>query len=138
QACNASLPLQSSWMSKTYLKSDHFNGGGSPTSIEVASRILADNVNSRATSYSTFGGTIGILKIDPPTSGVVKSGARILVLPALCSSAVFYLAKTSDSDQLHIIALLQGENLEYHNLSAEVSIPSPWSASSLATSIEKN
>jgi hypothetical protein len=23
------LPLQSSWMSKTYLKSDHFNGGGS-------------------------------------------------------------------------------------------------------------
>src|SRR5262249_18391490 len=24
----ASLPLQSSWMSKTYLKSDHFNGGG--------------------------------------------------------------------------------------------------------------
>src|SRR5262245_24443188 len=29
QACIASLPLQSSWMSKTYLKSDHFNGGGS-------------------------------------------------------------------------------------------------------------
>ena len=26
----ASLPLQSSLMSKTYLKSDHFNGGGSP------------------------------------------------------------------------------------------------------------
>jgi hypothetical protein len=25
----ASLPLQSSLMSKTYLKSDHFNGGGS-------------------------------------------------------------------------------------------------------------
>src|SRR5262249_6712933 len=31
QACIASLPLQSSWMSKTYLKSDHFNGGGSLT-----------------------------------------------------------------------------------------------------------
>src|SRR5262245_49486732 len=30
QVCIASLPLQSSWMSKTYLKSDHFNGGGSP------------------------------------------------------------------------------------------------------------
>src|SRR5262249_24378029 len=30
QACIASLPLQSSLMSKTYLKSDHFNGGGSP------------------------------------------------------------------------------------------------------------
>src|SRR5215813_7290419 len=29
QACIASLPLQSPWMSKTYLKSDHFNGGGS-------------------------------------------------------------------------------------------------------------
>src|SRR5262249_52937874 len=28
QACIASLPLQSSLMSKTYLKSDHFNGGG--------------------------------------------------------------------------------------------------------------
>src|SRR5262249_50740156 len=26
QACIASLPSQSSWMSKTYLKSDHFNG----------------------------------------------------------------------------------------------------------------
>src|SRR5262249_28096933 len=32
QACIASLPLQSSWMSKTYLKSDHFNGGGSSPS----------------------------------------------------------------------------------------------------------
>src|SRR5262249_4589000 len=30
RACIASLPLQSSWMSKTYLKSDHFNGRGSP------------------------------------------------------------------------------------------------------------
>jgi hypothetical protein len=29
---NASLPLQSSLMSKTYLKSDHFNVGGSRTS----------------------------------------------------------------------------------------------------------
>src|SRR5262249_37470783 len=28
QACIASLPLQSSLMSKTYLKSDHFSGGG--------------------------------------------------------------------------------------------------------------
>src|SRR5262249_45816696 len=33
QACIASLPLQSSWMSKTYLKSDHFNGGESATII---------------------------------------------------------------------------------------------------------
>src|SRR5262249_603454 len=29
QACIASLPLQSSLMSKTYFKSDHFSGGGS-------------------------------------------------------------------------------------------------------------
>src|SRR5262249_44575675 len=29
QACIASLPLQSSLISKTYLKSDHFSGGGS-------------------------------------------------------------------------------------------------------------
>src|SRR5262249_3789612 len=29
QACIAFLPLQSSWMSKTYLKSHHFTGGGS-------------------------------------------------------------------------------------------------------------
>src|SRR5262249_2366332 len=29
QACIASLSLQSSLLSKTYLKSDHFNGGGS-------------------------------------------------------------------------------------------------------------
>jgi hypothetical protein len=32
QAYIASFPLQSSLMSKTYLKSDHFNGGGSPGS----------------------------------------------------------------------------------------------------------
>jgi len=34
QACIASLPLQSSWMSNTYLKSDHFNGGGSFCKLE--------------------------------------------------------------------------------------------------------
>jgi hypothetical protein len=39
QACIASLPLQSSWMSKTYLKSDHFNGGGS--CIDVAAQVTA-------------------------------------------------------------------------------------------------
>ena len=36
QACIASLPLQSSWMSKTYLKSDHFNGGGSVAAVAAA------------------------------------------------------------------------------------------------------
>src|SRR5438067_10936384 len=59
QACISSLPLQSSLMSKTYLKSDHFSGGGSPpltlqsasglhkrrqevvTSTRVAERLLA-------------------------------------------------------------------------------------------------
>src|SRR4029434_6966645 len=34
QACIASSPLQSSWMSKTYLKSDHFIGGGSALARE--------------------------------------------------------------------------------------------------------
>src|SRR6185437_9519406 len=29
QPCNASLPSWPSWLSKTYLKSDHFSGGGS-------------------------------------------------------------------------------------------------------------
>src|SRR5262249_48192660 len=41
QACIASLPLQSSWMSKTYLKSDHFNGGGSSRA-----RCLSSNVEA--------------------------------------------------------------------------------------------
>src|SRR5207245_6666697 len=40
QACIASLPLQSSWMSKTYLKSDHFNGGGSGQRSEMAESLL--------------------------------------------------------------------------------------------------
>src|SRR5262249_2156422 len=35
QACIASLPLQSSLMSKTYLKSDHFSGGGSHSSRRI-------------------------------------------------------------------------------------------------------
>src|SRR5262249_27649319 len=35
QACIASLPLQSSLMSKTYLKSDHFNGGGAVDSVGI-------------------------------------------------------------------------------------------------------
>src|SRR5262249_43963957 len=38
QACIASLPLQSSLMSKTYLKSDYFNGGGSAWEREERSR----------------------------------------------------------------------------------------------------
>src|SRR6266511_4948786 len=38
QVCIASLPLQSSLMSKTYLKSDHFNGGGSLSAAVVANR----------------------------------------------------------------------------------------------------
>src|SRR5262249_11832888 len=37
QACIASLPLQSSLMSKTYLKSDHFNGGGASSSRRLGS-----------------------------------------------------------------------------------------------------
>jgi len=39
QACIASLPLQSSWISKTYLKSDHFNGGGSSARNKTFARF---------------------------------------------------------------------------------------------------
>src|SRR6516165_8486548 len=43
QACIASLPLQSSLMSKTYLKSDHFNGGVSFAPPRIgASNILLE------------------------------------------------------------------------------------------------
>src|SRR5262249_17262392 len=41
QACIASLPLQSSLMSKTYLKSDHFNGGGSSAIKKLEARSCA-------------------------------------------------------------------------------------------------
>src|SRR5262245_20791062 len=41
QACIASLPLQSSWMSKTYLKSDHFNGGESLTPTQTQAAVTA-------------------------------------------------------------------------------------------------
>src|SRR5262249_13991844 len=41
QACIASLPLLSSLMSKTYLKSDHFNGGGSLVVASGAPVILS-------------------------------------------------------------------------------------------------
>src|SRR6266446_10301314 len=49
QACIASLPLQSSLMSKTYLKSDHFNGGGSSwlegyEQSDQTARALADAI----------------------------------------------------------------------------------------------
>src|SRR5262249_19600718 len=40
QACIASLPLQSSLMSKTYLKSDHFSGGGSEAYREAIAEVI--------------------------------------------------------------------------------------------------
>src|SRR5262245_7346410 len=40
QACIASLSLQSSLMSKTYLKSDHFNGGGSGATVDRLKRSV--------------------------------------------------------------------------------------------------
>src|SRR5262245_53173057 len=48
QACIASLPLQSSWMSKTYLKSDHFNGGGSGPQRRSAAASSACPLSSPA------------------------------------------------------------------------------------------
>src|SRR5262245_1414426 len=72
QACIASLPLQSSLMSKTYLKSDHFNGGGSfllvqffyPTGFSVS--CMATAIHSRQScrwhrgNRSQFGIGMGI------------------------------------------------------------------------------
>ena len=53
QACISSLPLQSSLMSKTYLKSDRFNGGGS-----VFPRLKWQNVrNFYQTNALGFVGT---------------------------------------------------------------------------------
>src|SRR5262249_14685164 len=46
QACIASLSLQSSLMSKTYLKSDHFNGGGSASIITSATIAVEASVAS--------------------------------------------------------------------------------------------
>src|SRR5262249_24522291 len=43
QACIASLPLRSALMRKTYLKSDHFNGGGSWSSLVYPSFRLIGN-----------------------------------------------------------------------------------------------
>src|SRR5262249_62050593 len=56
QACIASLSLQSSLMSKTYLKSDHFNGGGS---VALAGfRKLDDLPSDRLTKWiGVVGGT---------------------------------------------------------------------------------
>src|SRR5262249_15287517 len=45
QACIASLPLQSSLMSKTYLKSDHFNGGGSIPCLSSQNFIRLKKLN---------------------------------------------------------------------------------------------
>src|SRR5262249_3778352 len=56
QACIASLPLQSSWMSKTYLKSDHFNGGGSqapPKLLGVVSPSAPITLESERESRET-------------------------------------------------------------------------------------
>src|SRR5262249_58812530 len=39
RACSASLSLQSSLMSKTYLKSDHFVGGGSACPLHPQKRL---------------------------------------------------------------------------------------------------
>src|SRR6266568_3686673 len=51
QACIASLPLQSSLMSKTYLKSDHFNGGGS-MSQQSSLTQSAHSVRQVLTAYN--------------------------------------------------------------------------------------
>src|SRR5215831_7960445 len=64
QACIASLPLQSSLMSKTYLKSDHFSGGGSlgasfsvlppPRAYSVSSIELISHLSRRLYKWHGF------------------------------------------------------------------------------------
>src|SRR5262249_41124341 len=55
QACIASLPLQSSLMSKTYLKSDHFSGGGS--SVHNVPRLPEGRVSVLVGRHGTLGGS---------------------------------------------------------------------------------
>src|SRR5262249_50296694 len=83
QACIASLPLQSSLMSKTYLKSDHFSGGGSPQILDQchsADRLnkLAPISQSTPTIHSPIKDTgpllkqlLGQIEIFPPKKVLV-------------------------------------------------------------------
>jgi hypothetical protein len=48
QACIASLPLQSSLMSKTYLESDHFNGAGPVCSPSAKGVFRTKAISARA------------------------------------------------------------------------------------------
>src|SRR5260370_4006993 len=87
QACIASLPLQSSWMSKTYLKSDHFNGGGSATITQGESYItqgaMAQTSGNTTVTYlavgtDTTGGTpnVGALNVS---GGTISFGTGLQV-----------------------------------------------------------
>src|SRR5262249_33575884 len=65
RACSASLPLQSSLMSKTYLKSDHFNGGGS---IGTAAAATASSGVGPAALASNGGAAFGDGAVAPGTT----------------------------------------------------------------------
>src|SRR5262249_42512216 len=69
QACIASLPLQSSLMSKTYLKSDHFSGGGSPP---PAAGIESKSCSEFRTEE------VPLLIIDPPGQAQLASTNKCL------------------------------------------------------------
>src|SRR5207248_800954 len=73
QACIASLPLQSSLMSKTYLKSDHFSGGGSTS--ERLALVTANARSLPALTYSMDAGTVPNITCTRPPSRSVSAGA---------------------------------------------------------------
>src|SRR5947208_4192897 len=69
QACIASLPLQSSLMSKTYLKSDHFSGGGS--FLEKETKWLHISNDEHGRRFPRFGGFK-----PPPSAGSASCAER--------------------------------------------------------------
>src|SRR5262245_26090588 len=69
QACIASLPLQSSWISKTYLKSDHFNGGGSLTPENITRQWIMFEAGAIARGVSKD-------RVCPILFGIKKSALK--------------------------------------------------------------
>src|SRR5262249_42471051 len=80
QACIASLPLQSSWMSKTYLKSDHFNGGGSD-----AVAALAEKPQRHSDAAAVILRCLAVPDLLPPPNNANQLARNIV---AMCEGAI--------------------------------------------------
>src|SRR5262249_5664011 len=72
QACIASLSLQSSLMSKTYLKSDHFNGGGS-IALRGGSSMPRNNYLARIATAACF----AMMALLMPSQGQAQTDQRV-------------------------------------------------------------